>query len=152
MALRFVLASPNVDIALSGMENLSMLEENAKIASIEGHLTDEEMAKVKVMMEENKKLAQLYCTGCKYCMPCEQKINIPHVLTLMNNHRIYELTDHARQEYKKLYVDLEKRHPHWLKGHGVDATKCTECGVCEEKCPQNLPIIKQLKETHAALG
>ena len=44
MALRFVLANPNVNIALSGMENEKMLEgERAKVASIGGQLTGEEM-------------------------------------------------------------------------------------------------------------
>ena len=152
MALRFVLANPDADIALSGMENLDMLEENAKIASIEGHLTEAEMAQVTVMMEENKKLAELYCTGCKYCMPCDQKINIPHILSLMNCHRVYDLTDYACQEYKKLYIDMANRHLPWEIEWGVDASKCIECGICEEKCPQNLEIIKQLKETHETLG
>lgn len=29
---------------------------------------------------------------------------------------------------------------------------CIECGACVEKCPLNIPIIDQLKETEAALG
>ena len=152
MALRFVLANPIADVALSGMENLKMLEENAKIASIEGHLTEEEIAKVNVMMEENKKLADLYCTGCKYCMPCEQGINIPHILSLMNCHRVYDLTGYSQKEYKKLYIPMEIRHLPWEIEWGLDATKCTQCGICEEKCPQDLKIIEQLKETHATLG
>jgi len=38
----------------------------------------------------------------------------------------------------------------WIKS--ADASKCASCGVCEEKCPQKLPIIKQLQETHSILG
>ena len=152
MALRFVLANPNADIALSGMENIKMLEENAKIASIEGPLTEAETKAVAQMMEENKKLAELYCTGCKYCMPCEHKINIPHVLSLMIYHRVYGLTGFARKEYVKLFSDVESRAMSWEKEWGLDASKCVECGACEEKCPQKIKIINQLKETHAALG
>jgi len=143
-ALRFVLANENVDIALSGMENIKMLDENFDVASRTGHLTDGEMKHIKTMMEENKKLAMLYCTGCNYCKPCPAGIDIPYLFELMNRYRVYELTEHA----KKAYDDASKGLS-WQKT--ADASKCTACGACEEKCPQKLPVIKQLKETHKAL-
>ena len=145
MAMRFVLANPNVDVSLSGMENLAMLEENAKIASREDYLTAEEMATVNKMMEENKKLAQLYCTSCNYCLPCPQDIKIPHLFNMMNNHRVYGLTDHAKAAYAEMM-----RGDGWVKS--ADASQCIECGICEEKCPQKLKIIQQLKETHKTLA
>jgi predicted aldo/keto reductase-like oxidoreductase len=36
--------------------------------------------------------------------------------------------------------------------HNQTAASCQECGECEPKCPQKIPIIAQLKETEAALG
>ena len=145
MAMRFVLANPNVDMALSGMSTLAMVEENAKISANSGHLTEDEMAKIKAMMEENKKLAELYCTSCDYCKPCPQDINIPHLFGIMNTHKVYELTEHAVGFYNSTI-----RGEAWIKS--ASPTTCTECGECEAKCPQKLPIIKQLKETHVALG
>ncbi|MCL2215498.1 MAG: aldo/keto reductase [Defluviitaleaceae bacterium] len=144
MAMRFVLANPSVDIALSGMETIAMVEENAAIAAKSGHLTEAELLQVKAMMEENRKLAQLYCTKCDYCNPCPQDIKIAHIFGIMNTHRVYELTDYAKKEYSKLL-----RGETFVKSAGADA--CIECGVCETKCPQKLSIIQQLKETHAAL-
>jgi len=144
MAMRFVLSNPNCHISLAGMSTMEQLEENAKIASREGHLSEEEVATVVAMMTENKKLAQLYCTSCDYCMPCPANINIPHIFNIMNNHRVYEVTDFAKSQYKEVIEGTG-----WVKS--ADATKCTECGVCETKCPQKLSIIKQLKETHKAL-
>ena len=152
MALRFVLGNPNVNVALSGMETFEMLEENAKIASIEGALTPEELAKVQAMLEENIRLSELYCTGCKYCLPCPQDINIPLVFSNMNSHRVYGLTDHARTEYAKLAKPMSDRTENWEKEMGVDASHCIECGQCESKCPQHLNIIQQLKDTHIAIG
>jgi predicted aldo/keto reductase-like oxidoreductase len=145
MAMRFVLANPNVDVSLSGMENLAMLEENVKIASREDYLSADELATVNKMMEENKKLAQLYCTSCDYCKPCPQEIDIPHLFNMMNNHRVYGLTDHARAAYAEMMAGGG-----WRKSK--DASQCVECGICEEKCPQKLEIVKQLKETHKALA
>ena len=151
MALRFVLANPDVNIALSGMSDEKMLEENVQVASIGGPLTGAEMEQVKAMLDENKRLMDLYCTGCNYCMPCPQKINIPHLFRLMNYHKVYQLTDYARQEYQKTEIPLEDRKEDWLKQQGLDASHCVECGACEKKCPQRLKIIDQLKETRKAL-
>jgi len=91
-------------------------------------------------MEENKNLAKLYCTGCNYCKPCPQGIDIPYLFEIMNRHRVYGLTEHAKSAYKEMIDGLS-----WVKS--ADASKCVSCGTCEEKCPQKLPIIKQLKET-----
>ncbi|MDR2532911.1 MAG: aldo/keto reductase [Oscillospiraceae bacterium] len=152
MAMRFVISNPNIDVALSGMQDLHQLEENAKIAAIEGALTNAEIEQINAMMAENKKLAQLYCTGCNYCLPCPKKINIPHIFSLMNYHKVYELTDFSKAEYQKLYIPLENRKASWEIGWGVDAGQCAECGICEEKCPQKLKITEQLRDTHETIG
>ena len=62
----------------------------------------------------------------------------------MNMHRVWGLTDHARGMYRHL-------GPEHREGF-LQADACVECGECEDKCPQKIPIIEQLKETHAALG
>jgi hypothetical protein len=144
IALRFVLANPHVDCALSGMGSLDMVEENAAVASDPSSLRADETERIKTAMEENKKLADLYCTGCNYCMPCPFEVNIPLNFKLMNEHRVYGLTQHAREQYQLIGNNS------WMKGK--NAAACTECGVCEQKCPQKIEIRKQLKETAAALG
>ncbi|MDR1706043.1 MAG: aldo/keto reductase, partial [Clostridiales bacterium] len=143
MALRFVLAHPGVHVALSGMSAPEMVEENAKVASLEGHLNAEEKAKVQAMLEETKRLSELYCTGCNYCMPCPQGLNIPNIFQLMNYHRVYGLTAHAKEQYGRIGTGDSKHKP---------VSACVECGQCESKCPQKLEIIKQLKETAEALA
>jgi len=144
VALRFVFANQNVDIALSGVSTIAQLEENVKIACDKRPLTADELAQIEVMMKENERLAGLYCTGCNYCMPCPQGIDIPAVFTIMNYHRIYKITDYARSNY----ADIGK-FP-WM--NYKNAAACTECGACEDKCPQHLPIREQLKETHKVLA
>ena len=150
-ALRYVLANPNVHVALSGMENAAMVTENAKVASIKGTLTKDELANIERMMVENKKLSDLYCTGCNYCLPCPQKVNIPLVFQYMNYHRVYGITDFAKKEYAFMDTPFEDRPQQWMIDRGYNAAKCTACGVCEKKCPQNLKIIEQLKETDKTL-
>jgi hypothetical protein len=144
LALRFVLSHPGVDCALSGMSTLAMVEENCATADRAEELTNEELKQITLSLDENKKLADLYCTGCNYCMPCPHEVNIPLNFSLMNHHRVYGLTDHAKTEYGKIGT------VEWLKGN--PASDCVECGECEPKCPQHIPIIAQLKETHKALS
>jgi len=142
MALRFVLANENIDMALSGMSSMEMVRENTNIASRTEQLTEDEFKHVKLMLEENKNLAKLYCTGCDYCKPCPQNIDIPYIFELMNRYRVYDLKENAKNMYKALANGERK---------SVDASNCVVCGECEKKCPQKLPVIKQLAETHAIL-
>lgn len=144
MALRFVLANPNVSIALSGMSTVEMVEENTKVASIPGPLTEKELITVQTMLEENKKLSDLYCTGCNYCMPCPRGVQIPQIFQLMNYYKVYGLNQYASDEYKKLMNSTDKQKN--------DASFCVECGLCQSKCPQKLKIINQLKESHNTLA
>lgn len=139
-ALRFVISNPDVHVALSGMSSLAMVEENLKTAERVEPLSASELQHINKMMEENKRLAELYCTGCNYCMPCPHNVNIPENFRLMNYDRVYDLSAFAREQYAK------------LASKGEDAGVCTQCGECEPKCPQSIPIIRQLEHTAAALG
>lgn len=139
LALRFVISNRNVTCALSGMSNIQMVEENALVASNEAQLSEDELTALKAAMEQNKKLAELYCTGCNYCMPCPEGINIPLNFSIMNYHRVYGLTSYAKEQYSQICRN------------GKKAEECIECGLCEAKCPQKIKIREQLKETAAAL-
>ena len=145
LALRFVMTNPNVDVTLSGMSTLEQVEQNAAIASNVTPLSETEMQGIADALEENKRMSDLYCTGCNYCAPhCPQGIVIPKIFQLMNYHRVYGITDFAREQYKGIGSVA------WDKGHKAD--ECIECGVCEDYCPQKLDIRKQLKECHETLA
>jgi predicted aldo/keto reductase-like oxidoreductase len=142
LALRFVLANPNVDCALSGMQTLQMVQENAGTTA-GAPLQSEEKTAIDRLSIELKQMAELYCTGCGYCMPCPHDVNIPKCFEFMNYHRIYGLTEAARTFYATIGAE-------WIPGKNASA--CIDCGECEQKCPQKIPIPEQLKNTHAALG
>jgi predicted aldo/keto reductase-like oxidoreductase len=144
MALRFVFSHPDIDCALSGMSSMDMVEENSAIASNIKPLSENEIAAINKMMEENKKLADLYCTGCSYCMPCPAGVNIPHIFQMMNYYKIYNIEEYSKNGYAEIGTN------EWVPGKRADA--CVECGVCETKCPQKLKIREQLKECHKALA
>jgi len=133
LALRFVLSHPGVDLAISGMDSVEMVEQNA--AAVEkGPLNAEEVRTLNAMMARNKELADLYCTGCQYCLPCPNQVNIPRCFELYNYYKVYGLEEYAVEQYRRLVAN------------GNDAAVCVECETCLDRCPQQIDIPRQLKE------
>ncbi|HHY46590.1 MAG TPA: aldo/keto reductase [Firmicutes bacterium] len=150
LALRFVLANPNVSVALSGMGSMKMVLENVRTASRQEPLTPVEYKQIQEALNEKKGLAELYCTGCNYCMPCPNGIDIPQNFAYMNYFRLYGLRDYAREGYSQLASPGDMREG--ADNRGLKAEYCLECGACEPKCPQHIPIIARLKEVARVLG
>jgi hypothetical protein len=153
LALRFVWNNPHVHVANSGMSTITQVDENVVSASKIGGLDDREDVLVQQLLEKNQKLADLYCTGCNYCMPCLNGINIPENFRYMNWYRVWGMEKEAREAYAKL--SAEGFWAPWTSGGkivGLKASECTQCGECLPLCPQNIPIIDQLEEVAATLG
>lgn len=151
LALRFVWSNPHVHVALSGMSAREQIEENAAAADRVAAMSDEENARILQLVERNQKLAELYCTGCGYCMPCPNGVNIPENFRYMNWYRVWGMEEEA----KKAYANLSEKGtwgPWAGRIEGLKAEACIQCGACEPKCPQKIPIIDQLQQVAATLG
>lgn len=134
LAFKFVLGNPDLCCALSGMENLDMVEKNTALASGSVSFSQEEWKSLGDAMENLKKFSDLYCTGCKYCQPCPAGIVIPEIFNMYTYYNVYGLKEHARKLFEK-YIEKD--------GKLTDA--CLDCGKCEKKCPQHLKIRENLK-------
>lgn len=139
LALRFVASNPNVDVALSGLGSVEMVQQNVA-AMDKGPLSPAELATLTSLMDRYAELANLYCTGCEYCLPCPNGVNIPRCFELYNYQHVYGLEEYALDQYARL-----ARADH-------DASQCAECETCLDRCPQNIPIPEQLKQVAEALG
>jgi len=146
LAFRFVLSNPNISVALSGMGSNDMLEDNINLMSSASYnvLDEHEKAKIDKIAVKFKELTDLVCTGCKYCMPCPNEVNIEAIFQSLIRYQIYGQTNEA----KRVYTQIGKTR--WVPGKNASA--CVECGECLEKCPQNIPIIEQLKNAHKLLS
>ena len=150
LALRYVWNNPNVTVALSGMNTMEQVEENCTAASRLEGMTASEAEAVQTLFETNMKLADLYCTGCAYCMPCPNEVNIPENFRYMNWFKVWGLEEQARAAYGKL--SEEGAWTPWGHVKGLKADACAQCGECLPKCPQNIEIMDQLVEVAQALG
>jgi uncharacterized protein len=139
-SLRFVLSNLNVDVAVSGMSTIQQVIENVVTANIETPLSPAEAKAIRTVVEEKRRLAELYCTGCGYCTPCPNNVNIPRVFELMNWKRVFGIEGKPKEYYAGL---VRKQR---------DAGQCIECGQCEPKCPQKIKIVAQLKECKEELS
>lgn len=135
LAFKFCLGNPNLNCALSGMQDLDMVNKNIRVASDEAAFSEAEWEQLGAAMEEVKKFSELYCTGCKYCQPCPAEIDIPRIFEMWTYYNVYGLKDHAKHMMKK-YVEKD----------GKTFADCKQCGLCEKKCPQHLAIREHLEK------
>lgn len=133
-ALRFVLANPDVTVAIPGMADTAEIFNNVAASSNLSPLTSEEQEKIAKIRES---LGTNFCRRCNYCAPCTAGINISAVFLFEGYYSRYDLKDWAKARYSL----LEKT-----------ASDCIACGVCEERCPYNLPIRNMLKKSAELFG
>jgi len=130
---------PEVTVVLSGMNAMEQLKENIGIVndSPVGSLSEEERA---VYTQAYKAVSEAYkvpCTGCSYCMPCPQGVNIPGCFSGYN------------MSYVLGYFSGIQGYINSTLGIGSTTAgprKCTKCGVCLKKCPQSIDIPNRLKD------
>ena len=144
LALRFVLANQNVSVALSGMGDMKMVEENVRVASLSTPLSNEELETIETFIKKRRKKEEIPCNMCEYCQPCPSQVAISRIFDLMNYCRVYGLKKYALREYQNIGSGE--------KDEREKADACTECGRCQEQCPQKIEIVEKLKETHRILA
>jgi predicted aldo/keto reductase-like oxidoreductase len=135
-ALKFAWDNPAAGPVLSGMNTQQQLDENLESAenSTPGGLSEEERKILTEIKDTYTQRIVADCTSCRYCMPCASGVDIPANLASLNNISVYANLDPFRFSYVNFFAESKKAH------------NCTECGLCEEVCPQNIAIIDNLKK------
>ncbi len=138
LALRWIWSQDEVSVVLSGMSDMEQTKMNIRSAERAGKpLTQEEI----LLIEEIRKIYEqregIPCTGCAYCIPCPQGINIPWILYIYIDVIVYD------------YMSEPKRRYNFFERPG---SKCIKCGKCEKKCPQAIPIAAWMEKIDEELS
>ena len=141
-AFRWLCNHPEVSVVLSGCNEAEQIAENLRIFdTVEaGIMTAEELQLIDDVRAAYISRTKIGCTGCRYCMPCPNGVDIPGVFSVWNYFSLYQIdpkTDWGMTTIRK---------------NGSGADKCIACGACEAACPQHLSIIEGLQDAWKDIG
>ena len=135
-ALRFNISHPAITSALVGFSTKEHVDE--AIEAIED-FRPYPQEHVDAIRSKALDTFDGLCTGCGYCLPCPESMDIPRLMDAYN-HKLLGKGDPQK------IVDRLK----WNWSLKPDAAAaCALCGECEERCTQHLPIQERMKEIAA---
>ena len=141
-ALQWVWNHPEVTVVLSGMSTMEQVNQN--IASAKkaraNSLPPAHVELLNNVRETYLAKAAIPCTTCNYCMPCPNNVDIPKNFKMYNDGVIHNDPKSSAYFYK-IFLREESR-----------ASSCVQCKICEEKCPQKIPISDWMPKVHHTLG
>ncbi len=128
---------------LSGMNSIEMVKENTSFADKAevGEFTEADHELLKEVVKAINEKMKVPCTGCRYCMPCPRKVDIPGTFSAYNKY----YTDSKFVALKEYLMCTA------LRKDATSASNCIECGKCEQHCPQGIEIRKELKNARKKL-
>jgi len=134
LAIRFIAENPNVSVIIPGMADIAEFDQNLIAVNNTSPLSDSEIAKCDSVRKE---LGTQFCRRCGYCAPCSAGIVIPNMFLFSGYLERYGLAEWAKGRYET---------------QAKTASDCIGCGICETRCPYNLPIRQMLKHISQAFG
>jgi predicted aldo/keto reductase-like oxidoreductase len=141
-ALDWLWDQPEVSVVLSGMSAMTQVEENLRFAEASRiqAFGEAEQALIARVREKYRARTVIPCTKCSYCMPCPNGVNIPLNFDFFNYAHLFDDVAGARFKYQVFLTEAQR------------SGSCIGCGVCEELCPQKIPISAWMPKVSTLLA
>ena len=142
--LSWVWNHPEVTMLLSGMASPEQVDENAAVAAsaLPHSMGARQLEAIERVVEVFQRLERVPCTGCNYCMPCPQGINIPGCFSAYNASYAHSWFTGVSQYFTASAI---------RSGNPKLATNCVRCGACKRHCPQHIDIPERLDDVRRRL-
>lgn len=135
-AIRWVESLPQVTVVLSGMSDIAQLEDNVAMMTNFEPMNEKELEAVAKVVEEIRKVNDIPCTGCRYCMDCPMGVDIPEIFAIYSRLKIFGKDKSFVEDYKEVMEN------------GNGAEHCVGCQQCMNHCPQSIEIPDKLAMIH----
>ena len=146
LSFRWLLSDPRITTLSIGPATPDEIDWPLQAVNTSGPLSNEEQQAIdrleKVQIDT---LGSDRCSQCYECLPCPEAINIPEVLRLRNLSTAYDMQAYGQYRYGML-----ENAGHWFPGR--KGIRCTDCGDCLPRCPEELNIPSLLRDTHKQLN
>ena len=139
-ALQYAANVEGLIAVLSGMSDVSQMEDNLRTMREHGPMSEAERAVIARAQEALNRDKSIPCTACHYCTEgCPMGIAIPEIFNVVNR--------------RKGSVEFRTKREYTIVTQGKGkASDCVACGQCEGVCPQHLPIIELLEKCRELEG
>lgn len=146
LTYRWLLSDPRITTLSLGPAVPQELDVPLQVADQTAPLNQaEQHALERVVQQQPAALGANQCSQCYACLPCPEAIHIPEILRLRNLAVAYDMAEFGQYRYR-----MFENAGHWFPGR--KGSRCTDCGDCLPRCPEQLDIPTLLRDTHVRLN
>ena len=142
--LNFVWDYTEIDTILFSISDLNQLKKHIKYTNnaLPGCMSRNDKDIIKEVRFTYREHINVRCDQCGHCLPCDEGVNIPLNLEILNKAYMFGIidnTDSSNYDYLKKVYEFSLTE-------SERASNCNACGVCEKFCAQFINIPDKLEE------